>query len=163
MRTQATAAISKAQIKAIHVAVQRRGLDEETYRRMLAAYGVTTSRDLSRAEASQLLDRLNGRAASAVSARPITARRRHTWRPARRPLGPDPEITPKQQGYLNALFTRLGWDQIRRDAFCQRVIGTPWPQTNSQVTALLQILRPLVARYPTGYERTTSSDMKGDA
>lgn len=160
MRTQSTQLISKAQIAAIKTAQRARGLEDEDYRAMLwSLFRVTSCTQLTQAQAGVVLDRLNGRPTTAPpvrAARPVTGRR-HTWRrPARPPwAGPARAITPKQQVYLTGLFATLGWDQTRRDAFCQRVLGTPWPQTNDQVTAVLRVLRPIAIRYRHrgGYDR----------
>jgi hypothetical protein len=170
MRTPATLPISTDQIKAIKTAQRAHGLSDETYRAMLwSLFRVTSCTQLTQAQARAVLDRLNGRGTSPTRpARPVVGRP-HTWpfdpaqgrrRPGkpRWPSGPDPEITPRQQAYLDGLFARLGWDAIRRGAFCQKLIGTPWPQTNRQVTALLQVLRPLVTRYPQGYERAGTKE-----
>lgn len=157
MRTPSAWPISKAQIAAIKTAQRARGLDEEAYRALLRQFNVTSCTQLTQAQAGVVLDRLNGRERppQGQPARPVTGRP-HTWRRPATPRwsGPERAITPDQQRYLTELFARLGWDQLRRDGFCQRVIGMPWPQTNDQVTAVLQVLRPLVARYPRGYERS---------
>lgn len=159
MRTQSTLPISKEQIKAIKTAQCQRGLADEDYRTMLwTLFRVTSCTQLSQAQAGVIIDRLNGRETSPPpirSARPVQGRA-HTWRrpgKPRWPIGQDRAITPAQQDYLNGLFDRLGWDRLRRDAFCQKRIGKPWPQTNREVTSVLQVLRPLVQRYPRGYER----------
>lgn len=167
MRTQSTWPISKDQIKAIKTAQRQHGIDDEDYRAMLRRlFHVTSCTQLSQAQASVVLDRLNGRATPPPvrAARPVQGQP-HTWpfdpaqgrrRPGtpRWPIGQDRAITPRQQAYLDGLFARLGWDQIRRDGFCQKLIGTPWPQSNHQVTALLTVLRPLAQRHPKGYERS---------
>jgi hypothetical protein len=49
-------------IKAVQAARRRRGLDEENYRALLSGrFGVVSTKDLSRAQATSLLDEWNGR------------------------------------------------------------------------------------------------------
>ena len=51
--------ITPAQVRAIHVAISRSGIDDETYRGILyERYGVETSKALTRRQASELLSRL---------------------------------------------------------------------------------------------------------
>lgn len=164
------ATISLRQIKAIHALISTIGIDDETYRRMLKERcQVATCKALSHARAALLIDELKVKAGQRPATRPemsqartVTARRTHTWR-ASPPPPPSPlggggagkggKITPKQQALIDALFTRLGWDQRRRDGFCRKVLGTPWPQSNGQVTKLLNLLRAMGQRYPGGYDR----------
>lgn len=154
--------IGPRQIKAIHALIAKIGIDDETYRRMLKErYQVTTCKALSHARAALLIDELKAKAGQRPAtgpeispARPVTARRTHTW-PAKAAISGQRRgtITPKQQALIDALCVRLGWDQRRRDGFCRKVLGRAWPQTNQEVTRLLNLLRAMGQRYPGGYDR----------
>lgn len=168
--------ISPRQIKAIHALVHKLGWDDDTYRLMLKErYQVATCKALSYARATLLVDELKAKAGQRSAtgpemtpARPVTARRKHTWsNPPQPPFSKGGRgggfrgagtITPKQQALIDALFTRLGWDQRRRDGFCRKLLGRPWPQTNAEVTRLLNLLRAMGSRYPGGYDRSTGGD-----
>ncbi len=50
--------ISKVQKSLIHIGVQELGIDDDTYRLMLAGYGVDTCKDLQYSQASALIDDL---------------------------------------------------------------------------------------------------------
>lgn len=163
--------ISPRQIKAIHALVGRLGWDDDMYRTMLRErYQVTTCKDLSHARAALLIDELKAKVSPSTGsgrpeispARPVTARRGHTWPEKaavsdQRPATSGGTITPKQQAYLDALFTRLGWDQRRRDGLCLKVLGRVWPQSNAEVTRLLNLLRAMGQRYPGGYDRAADA------
>lgn len=155
--------ISPGQIKAIHALVGRLGWDDDLYRAMLKERcGVCTCKALSHARAALLIDELKAKVSpstgswrTAISpAQPVTARRAHTWPSPGPSTGSGrTEITPKQQALIDHLFGRLGWDQRRRDGFFRKVIGRVWPQDNREVARLLKVLRPMVERYPGGYDR----------
>lgn len=53
--------ISPRQVKAIHAATKKLGLDDTTYRARLATYGAKTCKDLTWQQAEELLDDLNGK------------------------------------------------------------------------------------------------------
>ena len=60
--------IAPSQIKAIHTAIHKLGMDDETYRDMLhSRYGVTSCKDLTWRQAEELLTSLNGTAPSHTS------------------------------------------------------------------------------------------------
>jgi hypothetical protein len=157
-------AISKLQIKAIHAAIHALGWDDDLYRQVLAQrFGATTCKALSRAQAAALLDELAAKGAmnrAPTSTRPLQ-RRQRIWPPPPDRRGAihraqtGGTITEKQQRYIDRLFYRLGWDQARRDGLCMKLIGRPWPQTNSDMDRLLRVLLPMVKRYPGGYDRAT--------
>ncbi len=50
--------ISKVQKSLIHIGVQELGIDDDTYRLMLAGYGVNTCKDLQYSQASAFIDDL---------------------------------------------------------------------------------------------------------
>jgi hypothetical protein len=148
--------ISKLQIKAIHAAIHALGWDDDMYRVILRErYGVTTCKALSRTQAAALLDELAVKSPRAPLLKGGKGTRRHTWPAPTRPTRPGGTITEKQQRYLDRLFSRLGWDQARRDGLCKKILGKPWPQTNGDMDRLLRVLLPMVTRYPGGYDRTT--------
>ncbi len=79
--------ITPAQIRAIHAIKTRTRLDDGSYRALLAAYGVGTSKDLTEAEAERLLARLRDipgaggplRRPGSVAAGPYGAKLRALW------------------------------------------------------------------------------------
>ena len=67
--------ITPAQVRAIHVALSARGIDDDTYReRLERAYGVRTCKDLTRRQASELLRGLGQRLAQPPGSRPAPHR-----------------------------------------------------------------------------------------
>ncbi|MBI2882867.1 MAG: DUF1018 domain-containing protein [Candidatus Methylomirabilis oxyfera] len=159
-------AINKGQIKAIHAAIHALGLDDATYRLMLRErYQVTTCKALSRIQAGLLLDELARKRSPSPPPSPSRgegAKRRHAWPAPTRQARPDATITEKQQRYLERLFATLGWDQARRDGLCRKVLGQPWPQTNSDMDRVLRVLLPMTRRYPGGYDRAGDQPGRGE-
>ncbi|GEM_PF-6605723 len=151
------APISKGQIRAIHTLIHRIGIDDDLYRMMLSQrFNVRSSTALSSDQARGFLDELNDKLRGTVGQRRTTiggSRRPYRWPAPTRADRPGATISAKQQGYLDRLFANLGWEQVRRDGFCRKVIGRAWPQTNQEVTRLLNLLRAMGQRYPGGYDR----------
>lgn len=97
--------ITPAQIRAIHVALPGRGLDDGSYREFLRErFGVDTCKALTRRQASDLLATL-GQALS----RPPGARRPRTRKPA--PTGPNVSrmVSPAQRELINELAGEIAW------------------------------------------------------
>ena len=67
-------AISPRQIKAIHTALSRHGIADDVYRLRLATYGAKSCKDLTRQQAEELLDGLNGKTATSHKS-PVTSHR----------------------------------------------------------------------------------------
>ena len=111
--------ITKAQIRAIHVALQRRGIHDEAYRGILEdRWGVRTCKDLTRREASELLVTLGRPLANPPGSRPPeskTGRRQKIRNPALKPTGlsVDGVITlasPAQHALIDELAGEIAWE-----------------------------------------------------
>lgn len=104
-----TKPITKPQIKAIHVALHRKGIDDATYRDLLRrGWGAASCKDLTRAQASDLLLRLG---------RPLPRQPgEQAPRPTGKPPAPTPAPpgvtalpTPAQRKLIEDLMRELGW------------------------------------------------------
>ena len=113
-----TKPITKPQIRAIHVALHRKGIDDATYRDLLdRGWGAKSCLDLTRAQASDLLLRL-GRPLPRQPGEqaPRTPRRKHAPAPA----GVTALPTPAQRKLIEDLIAEIGWmdgDGYRRWLF----------------------------------------------
>lgn len=87
-----------AQIKLIHVLAKKQ-MDDETYREMLASYGVATSKALSKRLAKEIIDKLQGK-----------------------PLDPDGP-TNKQLALLRSLQAKCGRAGTEGLAWASRIAG----------------------------------------
>ena len=100
--------ITRAQIRAIHVAIARQGIENEDYRvRLRAGWGVTTSKALTRREASQLLHELQ-------VPMPVPTRKEHPPRPRQRrrrreQVGAVRMISPAQRALIEGLAGEIDW------------------------------------------------------
>lgn len=97
--------ITPAQIRAIHVALPGRGIDDGAYRAILGErFGVDTCKALTRRQASELLATL-GQALP----RPPGARGPRTRKPA--PTGPKVSrmVSPAQRELINELSGEIAW------------------------------------------------------
>ena len=91
--------ISKAQVRAIHVALARRGIDDADYRDILrTGWGVDTCKALDRRQASELLRRL-GRPGGRTPAP----------RRPRPPPGVTEMVTPDQARLIEELKAEVPW------------------------------------------------------
>ena len=98
--------ITRAQVRAIHVAIARQGIENEDYRaRLRAGWGVTTSKALTRRQASQLLHELQ-------VPMPAITRKEHPPRPRQRrrgPVGAVRMISPAQRALIEELAAEIDW------------------------------------------------------
>lgn len=116
--------IAPSQIKAIHTAIGRLGMDDEMYRDMLhGRYGATSCKDLTWRQAEELLTSLNGE--------PSPSARAHTPRAVKYT---DMDSRP---GFASGAQCRLidaMWNQVTRaedeeaaekalNSFCNRITG----------------------------------------
>lgn len=98
--------ITPAQVKAIHVALHRKGIDDAAYRELLKHWNATSCKDLSRLEASDLLARLG--------------------RPLANPRGLHPSPRARRQALPNNVF-RLA-SKLQRDLVAELVSEIHWGQ-----------------------------------
>jgi len=144
------APITKAQVKAIHVALHRRGIDDETYRHVLDdRFGATTCKDLTRREASELLTLLGRPLPRPPGTRPHSGTRRRIETPAEpQPVG-DGVIqlaTKAQRDLIGALAAEIMWeteDGYRR--WLRRSIGLARVRTSAEAARAIEGLRGLKA------------------
>ena len=108
--------ISPDQVRAIHAAKSRAGLDEDGYRAMLHdRYGVTSSKHLTRRQASELLTRFGAKLPRPPGSGPApTARRRAAQ--AAQAASPPPAgsgvtrlPTPTQRLFIADLASEIEW------------------------------------------------------
>lgn len=113
-----TKPITKPQIKAIHVALHRKGIDDATYRDLLErGWGAKSCLDLTRAQASDLLLRL-GRPLAREPGEQAPRPARERPKPA--PAGVTALPTPAQRQLIEDLVEEIGWmdeDGYRRWLF----------------------------------------------
>ena len=104
------AKITSGQIRAIHAVLRRIGMEDDAYRELLRTlWGVSSCKDLTRAQAGDLLARLAG------PYRP--ARQQQPRRRATRPAAPAPAQTdgvvrlasPAQRRLIDALIGEVAW------------------------------------------------------
>lgn len=99
--------ITPSQIRAIHVALPRRGLDDDEYRGLLRdRYGVDTCKALTRRQASELLVTL-GRALPQPPGGQRKPRRRQPR--AKTPSNVRRMITPAQRELIETLAREIDW------------------------------------------------------
>lgn len=134
------AAITSEQIRAIHAIKTRTRLDDSSYRGMLQGFGVASSKDLSRAEADDLLRRM----------RDIPGAEKPASKPVKdRAAGP---YAPKMRAMWLALWN-LGAVEDKRDsalhAFCKRQTGLDHSRfvfAAADATAVLEALKAWLIR-----------------
>ena len=99
--------ITPAQIRAIHVALSRNGIDDDEYReRLRRGWGVASSKELSRKQASGLLRSLGVPLKNPPGTRPPRPK------PERPPTLPDNVLrlaTPEQRRLITELAMEIDW------------------------------------------------------
>ena len=138
--------VTARQIRAIHVAARAADLDDDAYRAMLRArHGVRSSRDLTRAQATDLL-----RALGVPLRRPPTPYRDPRL-PRRRPEHTPPGVTalpsPRQLRLIDDLAGRVRW---RADDGYERWLhsrmGLRRVATSMQAARVIEGLRAMAGR-----------------
>ena len=95
--------ITRSQIRAIHIALRRQGVEDADYRALLLdGWGVTTCKDLTRRQAHELIQRLPGPPAR-------TPRRRREAAPRRLPAGVVRMATRAQFELIHSLSREIEW------------------------------------------------------
>ena len=115
-------AITNAQIRAIKAACRHHGIDDDTYRFMLdESYGAGSCKDLTRAQANDLLNRLN------VHRRRKPVRRK----PVQKAAAPAPATTsgdvvrlasPRQRQLIDQLVSEIRW-RTSYEAWLRKSLG----------------------------------------
>ena len=143
------AAISKAQIKSIHVALARQGIDDDTYRAKLRLlFNVSSCTQLNRRQASILLKTL-GRPLAPV---PSTPKRKQNKRRAAPAPVPDNVIrlaTPDQLRLITDLVGEITW---RTDggylSWLNKSFGLCRPRTATDASKIIEGLKGIKSHAP---------------
>ena len=140
--------ITPAQVRAIHVALARQGIDDADYRaRLRSGWGVDTCKRLTRRQASQLLIEL-GRPLP----RPAGGRPPRAPRPPRLPAGVVRLATPRQRELIDVLRRQIAWrspDGWR--GWLQESFGLRAVRTSTEAGRIIEGLRAMRRR--AGIER----------
>ena len=134
--------ITKAQIRSIHVALHRLGLDDETYRGILhERYGVETCKALTRRQASDLLTRLGRPLPRAAAPRPRKPR------PEPVPKGATRLVTAEQRELIAELAGEIEWREPGGYAQWLRAnMGLERIATSTQGAKVIQGLKAIKER-----------------
>ena len=141
--------ITPAQVKSIHVALNRLGLGDGEYRAMLKDWNVSTCKDLTRRQASDLLARLGRPLANAPGSRPKPAARRRIANPAERPSAENADgvvrlATHPQRKLIHELAAEIAWETengFRR--WLARSLGLDGIRTHGDATRAIRGLKGL--------------------
>lgn len=127
--------LNRRQLALVHVARAKTGMSEDVYRSLLASrWGVTTSKDLTRAQLDELLKVF----------RSMGFRVKHTVLNHPNPLALP---SPAQLALIERLWATIGWtDSARRRGFCIRLFRNPWPQSRQESNALIAALKDFKKR-----------------
>ena len=139
------AAITEAQVRAIHACLHARGIEDPEYREMLAArYNVTTCKDLTRRQAAMFISLLSG--GHRALARPKTRR------PIQHPHQPAPEDTPgvvslpspAQRKLMAELVTEVDWyTPDGYQAWMEKALGIKRVRTSRDAHRVIRGLKGL--------------------
>ena len=140
--------ITGAQIKAIHVAVARRGIDEEDYRDMLReGWGVDTCKALTRRQGSEFLRHLGAKLRN-----PPGSRRPRPRPAASRQTLPDGVIrlaSPAQRQLIGELAREIAWREPDGYAgWLKKNQGLERVATTSQAARVIEGLKALKRKWP---------------
>ena len=134
--------ITKAQVRSIHVALYRQGIDGATYRSILyERYGVETSKTLTRLQASDLLTRIGRPLLQAAAPRPTPPR------PEPVPKGAPRLVTAEQRELIAKLSGEIGWREPKGYAQWLRAnMGLERIATSAQGAKVIQGLKAIKER-----------------
>ena len=142
-------AITGSQVRLIHVALSRAGIDDETYRHMLSeGYGVDTCKALTRRQASELLRQLGVALRNPPGKRP-KARRQTT---PRTPLPPGVTrlLSPAQRQLISELAGEIAWREPGGyDGWLKKNQGIRRVATAQQAMRVIEGLKALKRREDT--------------
>ena len=140
--------ITAAQVRAIHIALSRNGIDDDVYRGMLRNLfdGAGSCKELSRAQASRLLDALGCKLRHA----PGTHRRREK-RPRPKPAanGITALPTPAQRELIAELVRELGWSDAHYRGWLDKFMGVSRIATRGDASHAIEGLK-IVSRRQAG-------------
>ena len=126
--------ITSAQVRAIHVAIARQGIDDADYRaRLRAGWGVQSSKALTRRQASQLLHELH-------VPMPVVTRRPAPPRPRRRgAAGAVRMASPEQRGLIAEIASEIHWrEEHGFECWLRRNMGMERVSSSAQAARVIQ-------------------------
>jgi hypothetical protein len=130
--------ISATQVRLIHIGIAELGIDDDTYRMMLARYGVDTCKDLQYSQASAFIDDLVKKG--------FKIKRR--LRP-RRPNNPKLEYLPNHQqlSIIEHLRRDVQWrvhDGYHR--WVEKFLGRTYIRTSREAQKVIEALKAMKSR-----------------
>ena len=150
-----TRPITPAQVKAIHVALHRRDIDDEAYRALLEArYGVTTCKALTRRQAGDLLTRLGRALPRPPGSGPAPTARRKAAQAMQAPSPPPKAgrgvvrlVTPLQRVFIDELVAEIKWrEEDGYERWLRRSMGMERVATTAQARKVIEGLRAMRRR-----------------
>lgn len=138
--------ITRDQVRAIHVELGRRGIDDDAYRALLRGeYGAASCKELTRREASELLTRLGRRLPRPPG---VQAPRAEPPAPAPEPLPPGVErlATPAQRRLIDDLARELRWDEAHLAAWLRANQGLARVRTSGEAWRVIEGLKAMRRR-----------------
>ena len=142
-----TRPITKAQIKAIHVALAYHGIPDKEYReRLHTDYGAKSCKDLTRRQASELLSRLG-----LPLKRPPGTQAPRPWRPRTPRTKPTPGVvrlpSAPQRQLMEALASEIEWRVPNGyTLWLQRNMGLNRIATTEQAARVIEGLKAIKRR-----------------
>ena len=140
--------ITTAQIRAIHVALARRGIDDDDYREILqSGWGVDTCKALTRRQASELLRHLGAKLRNPPGS-PGTRQRTAASR-QRLPKGVTRLVSSEQRRLIADLVGEIAWREPDGYAgWLKKNQGLERVATASQAARVIEGLKALKRRWP---------------
>lgn len=140
-----TRPISASQVRAIHVVLHRKGIDDETYRGVLKTLfdGATSCKQLTRRQASELLEMLGHRLQNAPGTQPRRPKR-EAAEPT--PAGVTALPTRAQRELIAELRREIGWSDNHYQRWLQRSLGINRPTTRAQASRVIEGLKAMSRR-----------------
>jgi hypothetical protein len=138
-------AIGRKKKALVHIAKEDLHLEDESYRQILKGVaGVESSTQLNVEGFEKVMRRFEEMGFKGLLPSPYQPVPKGRLIPSGSPQGFE-GITTSQQNFVNYLLERLGWDQGRYHAFCQRIIKKLDPMTKRDgqkiIIGLMAILR----------------------
>lgn len=125
-----------AQVRSLRIAQRRRGLDDDTWYGILRdRWGVERTRDMTRSQASELLDELGRKLARAPGTGPARAPR-----PDRLEGGATRLVTAKQRALIDELRAEIDWGGGGYEEWLSANQGLARIATSAQAAKVIQAL-----------------------
>jgi len=129
----------------VHIAKEDLRLDDESYRQILKGVaGVESSAQLTAQGFEKVMKRFQDMGFRGLLPDPYQPAPKGRLIPSGSPQGLE-SFTESQEKFMDYLLEKLGWDEHRAHAFCQRIIKKPHPATKRDgqkiIIGLMAILR----------------------